>query len=602
MNRSSKSDKDKNSNLIKLFSQSYIICKMKFNQNLLTKLFILVFVLLLFYNCSDEKVFPDTILINGNIYTVDSENPNAEALAILDGKILKIGTNEEIQSLKGENTEVIDCGNNFVMPGFIEGHGHFSGLGKSLQNLNFLTSKSWEEIVEMVGKKVMETPEGEWIEGRGWHQEKWTPSDIPLFDGYPNHLLLSEVSPDNPVILFHASGHGLFANKKAMEIAGISKETADPFGGRIVRDNQGEAIGMFEERAMGPIRNAYNEYLSTLSEEELHQKWEEAIQLAEDECLANGITSFQDAGSSFREIADYTKMAEDGELDLRLWAMLRHSSEQMKGKAGGARVVNAGNNFFTCRAIKSEVDGALGSYGAWLLEPYHDKPGFHGQNTTEISEVEAIADIAIENDMQLCVHAIGDRANKEVLDIFERKLNSVEDGKELRWRIEHAQHVDPKDIPRFKEMEIIAAMQGIHCTSDALFAESRLGEKRAREGAYAWRSFLDNDVVIANGTDAPVEDVDPIISFYASVTRKRVDNGYEFFPEQAMNRDEAIYSYTLGNAYAGFEEHEKGSLEVGKLADIVILSNDLINCTDEEILDTKILYTIVDGMVKFKNI
>ncbi len=550
--------------------------------------------------CKQDPIEASLVIKNANVYTVDESNPIAEAIAIKDGRIIFIGDNEGVNKFEIETTEVIDAEGQFVMPGFIEGHGHFSGLGKSLQNLNFLKSKSWSEIVNMVGEKAATIAEGEWIEGRGWHQEKWLGENEALFEGYPGHERLSEVTPDNPVILFHASGHGLFANKKAMEIAGISKETPDPFGGRIVRDKNGEAIGMFEERAMGPVRNAYNEYLSTLNEEELHQKWEEAIQLAENECIAKGITSFQDAGSSFREIDDYTKMAENGELDLRLWAMLRHSSKQMKGVAGNYKRIGIGNNFFTCRAIKTEVDGALGSYGAWLLKPYADKPDFHGQNTTAISEVESIAEIALESDMQLCIHAIGDRANKEVLNIIDKQFQKIEEGPKLRWRMEHAQHVDPNDIPRFAEMGVIASMQGIHCTSDALFAETRLGEKRAKEGAYAWRSFLDAGVVIANGTDAPVEDVDPIESFYASVTRKRVDNGFEFFTEQSMSRKEAIYSYTLGNAFAGFEEDIKGSLELGKLADIVILSKDLFNCDDEEIMDTKVLYTIIDGEVKYE--
>jgi predicted amidohydrolase YtcJ len=291
-------------------------------------------------------------------------------------------------------------------------------------------------------------------------------------------------------------------------------------------------------------------------------------------------------------------MAENNDLNLRLWAMARHSSEDLKDKVGDFRKVGIGNDFYTCRAIKSEVDGALGAFGAWLLKPYADKPGFHGQNTTDIYEVKKIADIALENDMQLCVHAIGDRANKVVLDIFENSIQD-QDPNQMRWRMEHAQHLDTADIPRFKEYGIIASMQGIHCTSDAPFVEKRLGYERAKYGAYPWRSLLDAGVVIANGTDAPVEDVDPIESYYASVTRKRIDNGFEFFPEQSMTREEAIYSYTLGNAFAAFEEDIKGSIEIEKYADIVILSKNLITCEDEEILDTKILYTLVNGEIKY---
>ncbi|MBL0099705.1 MAG: amidohydrolase family protein [Saprospiraceae bacterium] len=278
-----------------------------------------------------------------------------------------------------------------------------------------------------------------------------------------------------------------------------------------------------------------------------------------------------------------------------------HSADDLEGKAGNYKKVNIGNHFYTCNAIKSEVDGALGAFGAWLLEPYNDKPNFKGQNTTDIYDVKRIADMAIQNKMQFCVHAIGDRANRVVLDIYEGVMSQHPELKDLRWRIEHAQHLSKDDIPRFAKNGIIASMQGIHCTSDAPFVVKRLGVDRSRIGAYAWRSLLDSGVVVANGTDAPVEDVDPIKSFYASVTRKREDSGFEFFPEQKMTRKEAIYSYTLGNAYAAFEEKIKGSLRPGKVADIVILSKDLINCSEEDILKTKVLYTITDGKVRFES-
>ena len=384
-----------------------------------------------------------------------------------------------------------------------------------------------------------------------------------------------------------------------MELAGLTKETPNPAGGEIVRDGSGEAIGMFEERAMNIVYNAYQEYLDKISGDELEERWYKGIELAQEECLQKGITSFQDAGSSYTEIARYKKLAEEGKLNLRLWAMLRHSYDEMKGNLSGFPIIDAGNYFFTSKAIKSEVDGALGSYGAWLLKPYNDKPNFHGLNTTTIQEVNQIASLAEQHDLQLCVHAIGDRANRVVIDIFDNTFKENPD-KDRRWRIEHAQHLHPDDIPRFKSLGIIASMQGIHCTSDAPFVVDRLGIQRAKEGAYPWRSLLDNGVLIANGTDAPVEDVDPIESFYASVTRKRVDTGFEFFAEQKMTRHEGLYSYTLGNAFAAFEEKEKGSLEVGKLADIVVLSEDLLNCIDEDIMKTKVLYTIVGGEIKFE--
>jgi predicted amidohydrolase YtcJ len=559
---------------------------------------ILVVLVSLFLSCN-PKTSPDLIIINANVWTVDANNPTAEAIAIENGKILQIGLNQDIIKLKGENTQEIDAKGAFVMPGWIEGHGHFSGLGKSLQNLNFLKSKNWDEILEMVGEKAKTMKPGEWIEGRGWHQEKWDEIPEINYHGYPDHQQLSEVSPDNPVILYHASGHSLFANQKAMEAAGVNRETGNPVGGEIVKDGNGDPIGVFEERAMSLIYESFKEYEAGLSQEEVNKKWFDAITIAEQECIKKGITSFQDAGSKFFEIDRYTEMAENGELDLRLWAMVRHSSKEMEGKLAGLKITGAGNNFFTCNAIKSEVDGALGAFGAWLLKPYEDKPNFMGQNTTDIQEVKAIAEMALAEDMQFCVHAIGDRANRVVVDIYEGMLSPLEDGNKKRWRIEHAQHLDPADIPRFEKNGIIASMQGIHCTSDAPFVEKRLGPIRAKLGAYAWRSLLDNNVIIANGTDAPVEDVDPIPSFYASVTRKRIDNGMEFFTEQSMTREEALYSYTLGNAYAAFEDEIKGSLTPGKVADITIMSKDLIHCSDPEILESEVLYTIIDGKVKF---
>ncbi len=558
---------------------------------------ILFGILMLIQACQDARQ-SDLIITNAMVATLDEKNPTANTVVIADDRIQAVGEADLIEEWKSDETQILDVQGAFVMPGFIEAHGHFSGLGSSLQNLNFLRARSWEEIVAMVGEKVQETEEGEWIIGRGWHQEKWVRVPEENLHGYPYHDELSEVSPHNPVLLVHASGHGSFANKAAMDVAGVTRETPSPSGGEIVRDSRGDAIGMFEERAQGLIRRAYQEYLKSLSEPVKLEQWYEGVELAQQECLENGITSFQDAGSSFTWLERFRGLAEEGKFDIRLWAMIRHSSAHMEGKLSDFPWIGLGNNFFTVRAIKSEVDGALGAFGAWLHEPYADKPDFYGQNTTEVSEVAKIADQALAHDLQLCVHAIGDRANTEVLDIFEQ-ASEKSDNKDLRWRVEHAQHLSTSDIPRFKTIGAIASMQGIHCTSDAPYVEKRLGYQRSKEGAYPWRSLLDAGAIICNGTDAPVEDVNPIESFYASVTRKRIDNGFSFFPEQAMTRHEALKSYTLDAAYAAFEEDLKGSLESGKLADITILSKDLLNCTDEEILEAQVLYTIVGGEIKY---
>ena len=539
----------------------------------------------------------DMIILNGVVATMDPQQPKAEAIAVLKGRIMEVGDNASIKALTGPKTQTIDAKGQFVMPGFIEGHGHFSMLGKNKVDLDFLKATSWQEIVDQVVAKAATLPPGEWIIGRGWHQEKWLESLEHQHGGYPYHDDLSALTPDHPVLLKHASGHSSFANTKAMESAGINIETPDPAGGAIIRDNNGKIVGVFEENAQDAIQKAHLDFQNLKNEADLLAAWHHTIELAQEECLQKGITSFQDAGSTFSEIELYKKMAEANQLRMRLWVMVRHSYKEMKNRLDDFPMLNIGNHFFTCRAIKTEVDGALGSFGAWLLAPYDDKDNFIGQNTTEISEIQNIASLAKRKEMQLCVHAIGDRANREVLNIMEANTRGKADH---RWRIEHAQHLHPSDIPRFSELGVIASIQGIHCTSDAPFVVKRLGVDRSSKGAYAWRSLLDSGARIANGTDAPVEDVDPLLSFYASVTRKRADSGMEFFTEQKMTRQEALHSYTLGNAYAGFEEQEKGSLEKNKLADIVILSNNLLECADEEILTTKVLYTIVDGKIRFQ--
>lgn len=540
---------------------------------------------------------PDLVFFNGNFFTADSLQPRASALAVLDGRIVAVGSDEEIKKLAGEKTGRIDLNGAFAMPGFIEGHGHFASLGQSLLNLNLLNSKSWQEITGLVAEKAKTARPGEWIEGRGWHQEKWTVSAGPTVNGYPYHDALSAAAPDNPVVLYHASGHGLIANEKAMQLAGISRETSDPVGGRVVRDANGNPVGVFEENAMNLIEKPFGDWKNRRSEAEKVAAFEKAVQLASRESLAKGITSFQDAGSDFWEIGQFRRIAEAGQLPLRLWAMISQPKPSDYGRLADYPQIGLGNDHFTVRAVKAYLDGALGSYGAWLLAPYTDKPDSYGQNTTPMDSIAAVAAACRQYGLQCCVHAIGDRANREVLNLFEATLGG---NHTVRWRIEHSQHIDPQDIPRFGALGIVAAMQGIHCTSDAPFVVKRLGVERARLGAYAWRSLIDSDAHLANGTDAPVEDVDPLPCLYASVTRKRADSGFEFFPEQKMTREEALLSYTLWNAYAAFEEKDKGSLSPGKYADIVVLSKDLLRCTPEEILQAKVLQTIVGGKVQYR--
>jgi predicted amidohydrolase YtcJ len=399
----------------------------------------------------------------------------------------------------------------------------------------------------------------------------------------------------------------MFANQLAMELSGITDSTDNPNGGVIVRDGLGKAIGVFEEEAELLIQKSLDNYLSKRTEKEVQDDLIKEIDKATEECIKYGITSFHDAGSTFDEIDLYKKLADDNYFKVRLYLMLGESNEMLNKKMSDYRMIGYGNNFLTVRAIKKYSDGALGSRGAWLLEPYDDlkykivdgdTSEYVGQSVTPLSELEETANLAVKNGFQLCTHAIGDKANREVLNLYE-KFISQNQSNELRWRIEHAQHLNEKDIPRFSRLGVIAAMQPVHCTSDAVFVPKRLGNQRAEEGAYVWRNLLDANAVICSGTDAPVEKVNPFENIYSAVTRKSKD-GTVFYPEQRMTREEALKSYTLNGAYAAFEEKIKGSITKGKLADIVVLSNDLMDCSEDEILSTEVLYTVVGGKIVYQ--
>ena len=542
----------------------------------------------------------DLVLRNGTIVTVDENQPSADAVAIVGDRLVAVGTDEDVESYIGDDTEVLDLGGKLAVPGFIEGHGHFMSLGNARMILDLTKVKDWNEIVTMVGEAAQQTEPGAWIQGRGWHQEKWAEVPPGAVEGLPTHMGLSEVSPENPVLLGHASGHAAFANAMAMELAGINDDTADPPGGTIVRDRNGKATGALRETAQRLVRDALATYQETLSPEERRASRERAVELASQELLRKGVTSFQDAGSSFETIDFLKELAEADKLPIRLYIMVRReSNEVMAEKLPEYRMIDAANGHITVRSIKRQIDGALGAHGAWLLEPYADMPESAGLVLETVEEITRTAEIALEHGFQVNTHAIGDRGNRETLDIYEKVFAAVDDGPARRWRIEHAQHIHPDDIPRFKELGVIASMQGVHCTSDAPWVFKRLGEERAASGAYVWRDLIKAGVVVSNGTDAPVEDVDPLPSFYASVTRITAD-GSAFFPNQAMTRQEALRSYTLDAAYAAFEEDSKGSIEVGKLADIVVLSKDIMTIPAEEILTTQVTHTIVGGEILYQ--
>jgi len=541
----------------------------------------------------------DLVLRGGTIATVDADDTMAEAVAIDDGWIVAVGSDAEVDSLIGTRTQVIELDGRFAAPGFIEGHGHYMSLGNSKTILDLNNVANWDEIVAMVAEAVAQAEPGEWIRGRGWHQEKWDRLPDPVVEGNPTHASLTAVSRENPVLLGHASGHASFANALAMELGGYTRDSEPPPGGELVRDENGELTGLLRETAAGPVAAAFSDSQLGRTAEEIEAQFRREVMLAADEALSKGVTSFQDAGSGFGTIDRLKDMEAEGALPVRLYIMVRRqSNEEMDARLPDYYMPSEGDDYLTVRSIKRQIDGALGSHGAWLLDPYRDMPTSVGLVLETVADITGTAHVAIKHGFQVNTHAIGDRANREVLDIYQAVFDSAGGADDVRWRIEHAQHVHPDDIARFAELGVLASMQGVHATSDAPWIPLRLGDRRAEERTYLWRAFMDAGVPINNGTDVPVEDIDPLASFHSSVTRLTAD-GSIFYPEQNMTRIEALRSYTINNATAAFEEDYKGSLEVGKLGDVVVIDRDILTVPDEELPDARVDLTIVGGEVKY---
>ena len=539
------------------------------------------------------------VLTNGKIVTLDAAVPEAEALAARGDRIVAVGPAVEIARYIGPETEVVDLGGRLATPGWIDSHLHFMSVGASKLSLDLTTAKSWEEIVDRVEAAVQNAVPGALITGRGWHQEKWNQVPRPNVDGLPFHDALSRVSPDNPVILTHASGHSSLANAKAMELSGVTADTADPPGGRIIKDGEGRPIGAFLETAMDLVQLGTSRARAARTPAEVMTENRKIIELADRECLSKGLTSVGDAGVGWTTVELYKRIIDEGRLGIRLNVMLSENARRIEANAAAWKIEGYGAHHLSVHTIKRLIDGALGSHGAWLLEPYEDLPSSAGLNTESIEEMKETARVAVENGFQVATHAIGDRANRETLDIYEEAFRAHPGKTDLRWRIEHAQHLHPADVPRFGKLGVVAAMQAVHCPSDGPWVPKRLGAKRAGETSYVWRSLLKSGAVIANGTDAPVEAADPLPSFYAAVTRK-MNNGEAFFPAQKMSREEALRSYTVNGAYAAFEEGIKGTLAAGKLADVTVFTRDLLTCPEEEILSAEVAMTIVGGKVLYK--
>ncbi|MCC1483997.1 amidohydrolase [Winogradskyella sp. E313] len=544
------------------------------------------------------------LIYGGTIYTVNDNQTTVEAVAVKGDTILFAGSMAEAEVFKGETTELIDLKGKTMTPGLIEGHGHFMGLGYNEISLDLLGTTSYQSIIDAVAKRVETAKPGEWITGRGWHQSKWDSLPENLVKGFQTHFRLSDVSPDNPVYLSHASGHAGFANAKAMEIAGLTglyKEGLGAYeveGGEVILDQGGRPTGVFNERAQTLIVKHIPEKTTETDRQ--------AFDLAVKASHRNGITSFHDAGIPRETIEFYDEMQANNKMDVRIYAMLTGWDKELLNEWYSKGVRIDPNHKFTIRSVKLNCDGALGSRGAWLLEPYADRPDHFGHETLPMEFVKETAYNGLRNGFQVCAHAIGDRANREILDRYEMAMKGVNDKaktEDHRFRIEHAQHLHPDDIPRFAELGVIPAMQAVHMSSDRPWAIDRLGEKRIKEGAYMWQDLLKSGVPIVNGTDVPVEPVNPIASFYASISRKTLkglpEGGYE--PEQKMTRAQALRSYTLDAAYGAFEEGIKGSIEVGKLADFAIYNQDLMTVSEDKVLDTKVVMTIFDGKVVFED-
>lgn len=551
----------------------------------------------------NDKPLATLVIHNGSMYTANDNQPTAKFIAVKDDLIIYVGDNEEDFETDG-NTKTIDLQGKTLTPGLIEGHGHIMGVGYNEMQLDLMEVKNYDDLVDMVEEAVANAQPGEWIVGRGWHQSKWEPQPEVLVKGFQTHDKLSAVSLNNPVFLRHASGHAAFANAKAMEMAGITpfakRELAaakqETEGGEVIKDGFGNPTGIFNERAMGLV----NRFIP----ENDRAKDKQALILAQQACLRNGITGFHEAGAPRETIELMQELKNEGKLDVRMYVMLTGFDENLLNEwYEKGPLVDTVAHWLDVRSIKLNCDGALGSRGAWLLEPYSDRPEHYGHETLPMSVVETTGKKALQSGFQVAAHAIGDRANQEILDRYEIAFNAYPDlATDHRFRIEHAQHLHPDDIERFATLNVIPAMQAIHMASDRPWAIDRLGEKRIKEGAYVWQKLLQLGVKIVNGTDAPVEPLDPLPSFYASVARRTLagtpEGGYE--PDQKMTRDQALKSYTIDAAYGGFMEDKKGSVEVGKLADFTIYDKDIMSIEEDEILNTKVVMVIVGGEVKFK--
>jgi predicted amidohydrolase YtcJ len=528
----------------------------------------------------------DLIITNARIYTVDDGHPFVSALAVRDGRVQFVGSVREAMLLRGPATRVLDAEGRTVIPGMVDAHAHLFGLGEFLRSIDLTDTRSFDDIVMRVGARVKEAPPGRWVIGRGWDQNKWGDTR------FPTHEALSRVSPNNPVVLTRIDGHALLANAATMRAAGVTAATKDPAGGRIERGANGEPTGVFIDNAMGLI----DRVIPAMSHDEMRT----AALAAVKESNRWGLVGLHDPGEP-REVLDvFEELAKAGTFSLRVYAMISDDSAAIEHYFQRGPQSALYDSHLWIRAIKLYADGALGSRGAALLDPYSDDPKNSGLLKTTPEHLRDVSTRALQHGFQVATHAIGDRGNRVALDAYEAAFKAVPTV-DHRFRIEHVQVLDHADVPRFAQLGVIPSMQAVHQTSDMYWAPTRLGYARTF-GAYAWRSLLNTGVIIPNGSDFPVERVNPLFSFHAAVSRQDDDSWPPggWFPEQKMTREEALKSMTIWPAYAAFQEQAMGSLTVGKLADFVILDRDIMTIPDSEILGTNVLATYIGGRVVYE--
>lgn len=528
----------------------------------------------------EEKA--DLLLYNGVIYTVDSEFNIADAIAVRGNKVLAVGTKAEIEKYGSPNSLRIDLNGRAVIPGLIDAHAHIFGYAASLDRIDLFGTKSAEEIAKIVAAKAKEVGPGVWIVGRGWDQNDWPEKK------FPTHEILDKAVPDNPVVLTRIDGHANWANAAAMKLGGVTKETKDPPGGEIIRDEQGNPTGVFIDRAEGLVADN----IPPTKPARLKVLMTKAIR----NCLAVGLTGVHDMGGGPSNIAMIKNLIDERNFPFRVYFNLSAGLSNLD-ELTAKGYINYGDGRLVVRSVKAYADGALGSRGAAMLEPYSDRPESRGLIIMNKEALQNVTERCLKAGFQVSVHAIGDRGNRITLDAYEAALKNVP-SPDARLRIEHSQILSPQDIPRFAALKVLPSMQPTHCTSDFPWVFDRVGKERAK-GAYAWRRLIDSGVKIPCGSDFPVERINPMLGFYAAITRQHeVGTPAEgYFPDQRMTREEALRGFTIWTAYAGFAEDWLGSLEPGKRADLVVLDRDIMKVPPLDILKTKVILTILDGKI-----